>query len=311
MNMPNDPGGNPFNEGGQFGSNPNAVTQLFSDGGMSDGRKKALAIIILLLLLGFGAFWYMTNEDSLEDDEFAFQEPTPAQKEPLPDEVPEEIAKADVDIEPTPEAEPMPEPELIESVAPTPSKYHYASPRATSAPRSAAPADKMSRQYDESSGPAEFTWDGGPGGVIRFSSNPSMQPVFFKATSRTSKFNYRKPPAGTWYWQVSNRRGKSEVRSFTIHPPIKRNVAILNPQSNQSVSGKGGVVSWKGDKRISYYKVEVSSSGFANPQFKFATSGTHLALADVPPGSYELRVGAFSEVSGRWEYTSPISVDVQ
>ena len=59
------------------------------------------------------------------------------------------------------------------------------------------------------------------------------------------------------------------------------------------------------------YKVEVSQSGWANPEYKFQTSGQDVQMRGVQPGAYQLRVGAFSEVSGRWEYSQPVDVTVQ
>jgi hypothetical protein len=79
-----------------------------------------------------------------------------------------------------------------------------------------------------------------------------------------------------------------------------------------SLAGTGGSVTWKGDSGVAYYRVELNQNDdWSNPQYKFSSSGTQAQLNGVPAGSYNMRLGAFSEVSGRWEYTQPIQVNVQ
>ena len=63
---------------------------------------------------------------------------------------------------------------------------------------------------------------------------------------------------------------------------------------------------------MAYYRVELNQGDdWSNPQFKFSSSGTQVQLNGVAAGQYSMRLGAFSEVSGRWEYTQPTSVTVQ
>ena len=45
-----------------------------------------------------------------------------------------------------------------------------------------------------------------------------------------------------------------------------------------------------------------AGASFGQPLHRFGTSGTSIALQGVNPGTYDVRVGAFSEVSGRWEW---------
>jgi hypothetical protein len=72
------------------------------------------------------------------------------------------------------------------------------------------------------------------------------------------------------------------------------------------------VVSWTGDKAVAYYRVELNQSDdWSNPMFKFSSSGSQVQLNAVAAGNYQLRLGAFSEVSGRWEFTQPVEVAVQ
>ena len=104
----------------------------------------------------------------------------------------------------------------------------------------------------------------------------------------------------------------SEPRSFSVSAPIRRNVALTAPTSGGTIAGTGGVVSWTGDKGVAYYRVEMNQGDdWTNPQFKFSSSGAQSQLNAVPAGSYQMRLGAFSEVSGRWEYGQVMPVTVQ
>ena len=173
------------------------------------------------------------------------------------------------------------------------------------------PPNGASRSYDETSEYADFSWGGSPGGFIYFSRNRSMQPAEKMARVSGNSYRLRHPWPGTWYWKVQNGAGGSEVASFRVSPAIRRNVALNQPQGGGVLSGNGGMVSWSGDSKVARYKVEISGSGWANPDYKFQTSGSDLQLQNVAAGSYQMRVGAFSEVSGRWEFTQPVDVVVE
>lgn len=181
----------------------------------------------------------------------------------------------------------------------------------TEVPVLASPADGQSRSYDETSEYAEFTWSGSPGGYIFFSRSPSMVPVEHRYTVNGNSFRMRHPWPGTWYWKVQNGAGESAVSSFNVDAPMRRNLAVDQPQMGGALSGNGGVVSWTGDTAVARYKVEFAQSSFTNPEYKFQTSSSELQVSGVPAGAYKMRVGAFSEVSGRWEYTQPQDVTVQ
>ena len=177
------------------------------------------------------------------------------------------------------------------------------------APRIISPSDDQSRNYDETSEYAQFEWEGEPGGVISFSRSSNMIPLEKQIAVSENYYRLAHPWPGTWFWRVENNQGSSAVKRFYVDPPIKRQMA-LDPLL-QPLSGSGGVVSWQGDTKVARYVIEISQSGWSNPQFKFQTSGTSLTLNSVTPGSYQLRLGAFSEVSGRWEYTDAISANIE
>ena len=70
-------------------------------------------------------------------------------------------------------------------------------------------------------------------------------------------------------------------------------------------------MSWLGDERIAHYRIELKEKGSGEVSYRFATTGTSLVISKLNPGSYDMRVGAFSEVSGSWEYNDYFPVIVQ
>lgn len=173
-----------------------------------------------------------------------------------------------------------------------------------------SPENGAVNNYDESGEYPEFSWSGGGVSVIRFSRNQDMRTVDHKGSSRNNRYEFARPAPGDWYWQVSNGLGKSEVRMFKVNPPAPRAITFVEPMDGGSVASQGAVT-WKGDRFVTYYRVELSTQGWANPNYRFATTATQLHLQNVSQGQYEMRIGAFSEVSGRWEYTNPIKVTVK
>lgn len=171
-----------------------------------------------------------------------------------------------------------------------------------------APLDGQRRNYDETSEYAVFEWSGGQGGTISFSRQQSMDPLEKKVTVSGNSYALAHPWPGVWYWQVENDAGVSEVSRFHVDAAQKRNIQLMPVGS---LAGTGGVVSWQGDSKVARYQVELSQSGWSNPAWRFQTSSTSLALSNVTAGNYKLRVGAFSEVAGRWEYTTPVDVTVE
>ena len=74
-----------------------------------------------------------------------------------------------------------------------------------------SPADNASQSYDETSGPAEFSWEGSADRII-FSRSSSMQPETLSVRLNGANFYaLENPIPGRWYWQVENASGRSEV----------------------------------------------------------------------------------------------------
>ncbi len=98
-----------------------------------------------------------------------------------------------------------------------------------------------------------------------------------------------------------------------IKPPKRRKISLLGLPKGSSLGKDEELISWHGDTLVTYYRLEFSKSkdNWANPKYRFATSGTSLVVKGVQPDRYHLRLGAFSEVSGRWEYTDPLAVVVK
>ena len=181
---------------------------------------------------------------------------------------------------------------------------------ASGALRLITPMDGQARGYDETAEYALFEWEGSSSATVVFSRNANMNPVEKRVYVSGNSYRLAHPWPGTWYWQVQGDDGDvSEVSRFIVDAPVRRQVAMAPLPS--PLSGNGGVVSWTGDTKVARYTVELSQSGWANPAMRYQTSGTSLPLTGVTPGQYQVRVGAFSEVSGRWEYTPPVSVSIE
>lgn len=307
-----------------FGTNTNAVSQIFKEGGfVNQDRTKKLIIggaVIVVLAVAIYLFTSGGEEEGTEVAEETSGEEAGTEEgtteEAAGEETAEEGAAEEGQEETAEETQATPTEQTTAATdagAGTSVASNYV-PSSFSASSGALtlmePADGSSLSYDESQGAANFSWSGG-GGWIVFSRNASMNPVSLKVAVSGNSYAFNHPWPGKWYWKVQNKSGSTEVRSFSVGSPVRRNVQISEPQAGGSVAGNGGTISWQGDSKVAYYRVEFSTGDWANPPYKFSSSGNSVQTNGVPPGQYMMRVGAFSEVSGRWEYTAPVSVSVQ
>jgi hypothetical protein len=284
------------------------VSQIFKDGSYGgDNTKKYLMIGVILACLA-GLAWMFLGGSGETEIPATVDTPaveTPEAKDPL-------AVDPNATTAATPEAgaataeNPATDPATDAGATADPAATGATGPITLSAPESGA-----SMPYDETQGSASFSWSGGPGTIV-FSRNSSMQPEVMRVNVSGTSYSFHRPWPGQWYWKVETEGGASEVRSFSVQAPVRRNIALTAPQSGASLAGTGGAVTWTGDSNVAYYRVELNQTDdWSNPQFKFSSSGSQLQLNGVPAGSYNLRLGAFSEVAGRWEYTTPVQVTVQ
>lgn len=287
-----------------FGTNTNAVSQIFKGGGFASENKSRVILLAVLGLAVLGAGYLYFDSSATEGGESEIAE----------DMITEEGDDAETKAaEDTSAAVPV---DAAAAAAGTDAAATTAPVEAVAATGAIAiltPANGASQSYDETQGVSEFTWEG-PADEIVFSRSQSMTPVVKSAKlNGASKFNFENPYPGTWYWQVKNSSGASSVTSFTISAPEARNFPISAPTPGGQVSGNGGVVSWQAAEKVARYSVEITAAGasFANPAYRFGTSGTSVAIQGVAAGAYDFRVGAFSEVAGRWEWQVIPNVSVQ
>lgn len=323
----------------------NAVSQIFKEGGFSSNNPKkimfAVGAVVVVLALAFvlftgdpgpetefGAETAALETEELVDDVEAGAEGAAEEEGEYAEEGYAEEDGEYADEEATAVDTSLPSKgaagEYAGDSAPVSSGNSYsassagygesysAAPAMSSGPISLVePADGSSLSYDETQGAAVFSWSGG-GGYISFSRNPSMNPTVMRVRVSGNQHEFHHPWPGTWYWKVENASGSTEVRSFQVQAPARRNIAISEPQNGGAVAGNGGTVSWQGDNSVAFYRVEMTASGsWANPEHRFATSGNSVSVQGVAAGQYQMRVGAFSEVSGRWEFTAPVGISVQ
>ncbi len=292
-----------------FGTNTNAMSQIFKEGAYANSnRSRYILLGVLLVAVAATAYLYIATESS---DENEFPAPEAAEVANAPAKPAEEKA--------------APQAAAVSSTAPAaPAKAPAAEAQPAPAADVAAateggggalsinfPEDGASIAYDETVGPARFSWNGGAG-TLELSRNSSMKPIEMKIPVKKGAYSLHQPAPGKWYWRVKTASGKSEVRSFTVDAPVRRKLTVTAPAAGATLAGSGGQVTWTGDSKVTYYRVELNNAqDWANPAYKFATAGSVATLQGVNPGAYKMRVGAFSEISGRWEYSSPVDVTIQ
>ena len=308
-----------------FGTNTNAVSQIFKSSGFAGEDRNKIIMIAVAVLAIIGGFVYYMLSGSESEDPFANQPPGAPAGETAKeggDEATGEEAGADGEKAPEAGAEAgtgaEAAPPAAATEAPTKTKAQSV-PTAATAQTSggaiaiSAPADGATHSYDETQGPAVFQWEGAADRIV-FARNSSMQPaVRVGNLAGKSTYAFTHPYPGTWFWRVENGSGQSEVRKFIVSAPGRRSFPVSAPAAGGTLAGTGGVVSWQAAQKVASYRVEMVPAGtsFANAPHRFGTSGTSVTLQSVPAGSYDLRVGAFSEVAGRWEWQVISGVTVQ
>ena len=306
-----------------FGTNTNAVSQMFKGGGPGGDKRKTLIValggVVLLALLVL----LMTTEEESGFDDFSTQmdqgQEELAQEELGQDEDQElaqdqedeladqeegsedALAEGDAEGEAVGEVDGEVDGEVGEMAEGT--MAEGSEMVTTGSITVNQPFEGASLPYDETQGPATFSWSGEADRIV-FARNSSMSPIIrsVNVTGRQS-YRYLHPHPGTFYWRLENAEGGTPAQSFTIMPPIRRNVVVSQPTAGGSL-GVDGVVAWQPDSKIAFYKVQLTSSGgsWSVPAHSFSTSGSSIQLQGVSEGVYDFRVGAFSEVAGRFEW---------
>lgn len=309
-----------------FGTNTNAVSKIFEGGIVGQNRTKIyIAAGLAVLVLAFVGYMFLGDsdpgfEEEVMDEGFVENSNIATSDEMINNEIAEneavlegnevvgnevEGAAGEMATEGYAE-ETMPGDTLSEAAG-------SATVAATGTITLASPVDGSARSYDEASAPAVFEWEGINGGTIVFSRSPDMSVIERKVNVTGNSYSFLNPYPGTWYWRVQDDAGNySEVRSFTVQAPQRLSFAISEPAPGAAIAGNGGAVSWGRLNKVAFYRVEFSNTGkWATPNYVFATSGTTIQTKDIVGGQYQMRVGGFSEISGQWEYSQPISVSVQ
>ncbi len=287
-----------------FGTNTNAMSQIFKEGSYANSNRSRY-ILLAVLLVAVAAVGYLYLETSGDDaNEF------PPPEAPAVTEVAPKAAAPVASIAPVAVAP-------VVSTAPVAESVPVAETASAAAEGSAGPIsinfpeNEAAIAYDETVGPARFSWTGGPG-RLELSRKESMKPVEMSIPVKKGAYSLHQPSPGKWYWRIKSGSGSSEIRSFTVDAPVRRKLTVTAPAPGAILAGSSGQVSWQGDSKVTYYRVELNNApDWANPAYKFATAGSTATLQGVTPGTYKMRVGAFSEIAGRWEYSTPVDVTIQ
>ena len=299
-----------------FGTNTNAVSQIFKGGGFgSSDKTKYIIIGVVVLALAVGGAFLLFDSEKSSDDSADNQTDSEQAADSTGDQA---ATDAQSDTSQSQDAQAPAATEQAAAEQPASQQQAASQAAAKSAGTTGSlsisqPNDGASHDYDETQGPAVFEWTGSADRIV-FSRHSNMSPIE-RSVSLKGKTNYKfdHPYPGIWYWRVENSEGASETRRFVVNAPARRNFPVSQPTPGSSLSGNGGVVAWQGDNKVAWYAVQLVSPGasWANPQYRFGTSGTSIALQGVATGSYDMRVGAFSEVSGRWEWQEIKGVTIQ
>ncbi len=293
----------------------------------SKSNKNRTFLFALIFLMGAGgAFFYLTQEDSSFEEDFSLNKeefvipkkiehtPKKGKIEKLkPQEKAEEVTKTETPNKEQEELKAQLKKEAKEEVKEKiiAAKETPPQAQATGALTLMSPAKGEVREYDLSSERATFSWTGNAEKIM-FSRNSNLKPIHTSANVSGTEYYGRYFEPGTWYWQVKNSEGTSEVSSFVVRPSKIQKPKILTPQNGAEMSGNNSGVNWTMTERAAFYRVQLTQKeDWVSPNYLFATSGTKLMLKGVTQGSYKLRVGSFSEVSGRWEYSDAIQVEVR
>ena len=314
-----------------FGTNTNAVSQIFKSSGFNSENKTRTLLMVLLavVILGAGVYFFTGGDDDIdtfatgesEDGEELGEEDEEGEgEEEVEGEGEEELAEEGEEEEALDEeGEEEATEELAEEGEASEEEFAEGEAEMDSGVASSgsiqliAPNTGDQTAYDETRGPAMFSWEGA-GDRIVFSRSPNMTPVVKSVRlNGKSSYSFENPYPGTWYWMVENADGASEVRQFFVNSPEKRSFPVTQPAPGGALAGSGGVISWQAGQKVARYSVELVQSGasWAMPAHRFGTSGTSIALEGVTPGAYDVRVGAFSEVAGRWEWQVIKGISVQ
>lgn len=327
----------------EFGTNTNAVSQIFNNNGFnSQSRTKMVVGIVALVSLLAGGFFYIQSQDSESQQEDTVLDPQEIGEEDVAegDELQQEQLEAEADkpaetAETTAKSPARSEPSSAQTAEQDSASEMIATeaaPRARSSARSSArsfgntatmgqsgsisvssPIGGAEAGYDESMAAPKFSWQGNADRIM-FSRSSSMRPVYRWADVQgRNSYQFQGVFPGNWYWQLQGPDGMSEIKSFTISPPSRRQISIIEPQSGAALSGNGGFVAWSSADKVARYQVQFKTPdmSWANPTYRYGTVGTKVAVSGIAPGTYDMRVGAFSEVAGRWEWHVMKGIAVQ
>ncbi len=279
------PGNTGTQAGGEFGATSfggtNAVSQIFKEGGFGgDDKKKKMIVVgaaIAAVVVCLGAVWYLFfNEDGTET-----AATTPAITEPATAPATQEEAATDED-------------DAEEDAAPA---------TTSAAPAGAASGNGSTWAYNEESGGPVITV--APGAAVEVSRLASFAESYVAGkANEAGKFRIPAPPPGKVFWRL---QGQSNSNEITITPPPGLGLSFNAPGKLAS----GGQLKWSASGPVAFFRVEFGTDAkFTSVSHAISTSQTSAAAKDVGAGTYFVRVGGFNRASGKWEWSSASSVNV-
>ena len=214
-----------------FGTNTNAVSQIFKNSNFSSENRTKYVAIGAVVVLALSAIAFVMTDPGADpfDDEFADEM---AEEDAFPEDAEDldeldaaagesEAEKDDVktaegdekemaeDMQADSEKDVAPE-EGMQADAEEATEMAETMPQSTGDFTLVSPQTGARRPYDETMAPAEFSWEGSAD-RINFSRSSTMVPLEKSVPLNGASFYaLENPYPGTWYWQVVNADGRAK-----------------------------------------------------------------------------------------------------
>jgi hypothetical protein len=173
----------------------------------------------------------------------------------------------------------------------------------TEAATTSTVANSTTYAYNEKSGGPVISVKAGA--VIEVSRSEDFSVPYVTGTATNGSFRIPNPPPGNIFWR---EQGSATANKITVTAPPSLSLSFKAPAQMAA----GDSLSWSANGQVAFFRVEFASDpNFENIANVLATAKSSVAVKEVGAGSYHVRLAAFNTTAGRWEYSTPSSVEVK
>ena len=172
----------------------------------------------------------------------------------------------------------------------------------------------IKRAYDETRPNTTITLDKKGAYKIFLSRNTDFKPVYLKTQIKDSQqIKFKNLLPGTWYLKVVGQPAQmAQQFEIQIAPAQPLDLKLTDKQFDLVSKNPEKVIDWQTDKYAAYYELQMAyDKAFATVSHRLATQKNKVNIAQIPQGSYYIRLGGFNLRSGKWEYTKPIQATLK